>query len=438
MRVCLFEDGGVFDLEPLSLTRPVFELLCGLTSLAAKQSRCFPAGPRGVLVRPYLAELCRLQSPAVPVNDMAWLRTGPIILVNGRWLPPSVPFAPPELSGPCVALVHDEIAYALVGPEHLADCSPNTLDDSLTHWKATLPHRAAGGRMVRYPWELVHTNGEQIVADWLTAGSSLAIESNGVERPGVAIVGPREHVLIHPSARFDPMIVADATHGPIVIERDAVVTAFTRLEGPCRIGPRTRVHGAKIRAGTTLGPDCRIGGEIECSIVQGHSNKYHDGFLGHAYVGEWVNLGAGTHNSDLRNDYGEITVTVNGRRVATGLTKVGCFLGDHTKAGLGTLLNTGCNAGVFCHLLPGRLLPRYIPSFASWWNEALTDRADLAELLRTAAVVMGRRGVVFTEVHETLYRTLFEQTAAERRRALRDAERRALQRGLFGRERAVK
>ncbi|MGH7174196.1 MAG: putative sugar nucleotidyl transferase [Gemmataceae bacterium] len=428
MRVCLFEDRGALDLEPLSLTRPVFELLCGLSSLAAKQSRFFPPGPRGVLVRPQLADLCRLHSPAVPVNDLTWLRAGPIVLTNGRWLPPSLPLSLADLSGPCVALVHDEIAYAVVAPEHLADCSPNTLEDCLSNWKATLPHRPAGGRMIRYLWELVRHNGEQIVADWQTAAPPFEVESIRAAHPGLAIIGPQEHVLIHPSARLDPMIVADATLGPIVIEQDTVITAFTRLEGPCVIGPRTQVHGAKIRAGTTLGRDCRIGGEIECSIVQGHSNKYHDGFLGHAYVGEWVNLGAGTQNSDLRNDYGEINVTVNGRRVNTGLTKVGCFLGDHTKAGLGTLLNTGTNAGIFCNLLPGRLLPKYIPSFGSWWNETMSDRAELAELLHTAAEVMRRRGVAFTETHAALYRTLFEQTAAERRRAVRDAELRALRR----------
>jgi UDP-N-acetylglucosamine diphosphorylase / glucose-1-phosphate thymidylyltransferase / UDP-N-acetylgalactosamine diphosphorylase / glucosamine-1-phosphate N-acetyltransferase / galactosamine-1-phosphate N-acetyltransferase len=427
MRVCLFEDHAVADLEPLSLTRPVFELLCGLTSLGAKQSRFFPPGSRGVLIRSYLADLYRLQCPAVPVNDPAWLRAGPVIMVNGRWLPPSIPLPFAEFSGPCVALVNDEIAYAVVEPEHLLDGTPHTLEDCLATWKATLPQRAAGGRLIRYLWELVQHNGGQILADWQSAGPPFEVEF-ATERPALALVGPREHVLIHQSARLDPMLVADATHGPIVIDRDAVVTAFTRLEGPCYIGPRTQIHGAKIRADTTLGPDCRIGGEVECSIVQGHSNKYHDGFLGHAYVGEWVNLGAGTHNSDLRNDYGEITVTVNGRRVHTGLTKVGCFLGDHVKAGLGTLLNTGTNAGIFCNLLPGRLLPKYLPSFGSWWNEALADRADLTALLHTAAEVMRRRGVVFTETHTTLYRTLFEQTAAERRRAVREAEMRTLRR----------
>lgn len=428
MRVCIFEDRGALDLEPLSLTRPVFQLLCGMTSLAAKQSRFFPPGPRGVLVRPYLADLCRLHSPAVPVNDLAWLQAGSIILINGRWLPPSIPMPLTELSAPCVALVKDEVAFAVVEPEHLADCSANTLDDCLTRWKTMLPQHPAGGWLIRYPWELVHHNGEQIRADWQTAGTHFALETAAVERAGLALVGPRENVLIHPSAYLDPMIVADARRGPIVIDRDAVVTAFTRLEGPCYIGPGTHVHSANIRAGTTLGPNCRIGGEIECSIVQGHSNKYHEGFLGHAYIGEWVNLGAGTHNSDLRNDYGEVTVTINGRRVNSGLTKVGCFLGDHTKTGLGTLLNTGTNAGIFCNLLPGSLLPKYFPSFASWWKEVLTDRADFTSLLRTAGEVMRRRHVDFTETHAALYRTLFEQTAAERRRAVRDAERRALRR----------
>src|SRR5262249_53668386 len=197
-----------------------------------------------------------------------------------------------------------------------------------------------------------------------------------------AVVGPPERLRIDPTAHLDPMVVADTRGGPVVVAADAVVNAFTRLEGPCYVGPGTHVLGPKLRGGTPLRPNWRIGGEVEASIVQGHSNKYHDGFLGHSYIGEWVNLGAGTYNSDLRNDYGEVTVTVDGVPVATGSPKVGCFLGDHTKTGLGTLLNTGSNVGVFCNLLPsGTLLPKYVPSFASWWNGKLTDRAALDELL---------------------------------------------------------
>jgi UDP-N-acetylglucosamine diphosphorylase/glucosamine-1-phosphate N-acetyltransferase len=421
MRVCLFEDRGALDLEPITLTRPAFELLCGLTSLGAKQCRAFPPAPRGALVRPHLADLYRLQAPDVVVNHLAWLRAGPTVLVNGRWLPPALGSV--DVAGPCVALAGDEVAYAVLGPDHLADCSPNTLDDCLEKWKATLPHREAGGTLLRYLWEVVNHNGEQITRDWEQAGPT-----RPVLMPPVAVVGPGDRLAIDPTAQLDPMVVADTTRGPVVIAAGAVVTAFTRLEGPCYVGRRTQVHGAKIRAGTTLGPDCRVGGEVEASIIQGHSNKYHDGFLGHAYVGEWVNLGAGTQNSDLRNDYGPVRVTVNGRVVPTGQTKVGCFLGDHTKTGLSTLLNTGSNAGVFCNLLPGGLLPKYVPSFGSWWDGALADRADLPALLRTAAEVTSRRGQAFTETHAALYRLLFEQTAAERRRAVREAERRALRR----------
>ena len=137
-----------------------------------------------------------------------------------------------------------------------------------------------------------------------------------------------------------------------MIDEGAIVSAFTRLEGPCYIGPHSQVFGAKIRAGTSLGPHCRIGGEVEASIVHGHSNKYHDGFLGHSYVGEWVNLGAGTHSSDLRVDYGPVSVILNRQPFATGQAKVGCFMGDHVKTGLGVLINTGSNIGAFCNLFP--------------------------------------------------------------------------------------
>jgi UDP-N-acetylglucosamine diphosphorylase/glucosamine-1-phosphate N-acetyltransferase len=421
MRVCLFEDRGVLDLEPLTLTRPVFELLCGLSSLGDKQRRLFSSADLGLLVRPELADLCRCRHPGTPVNDAAWLRAGPVVLVNGRWLPGAGPV--PDTSQPCIALVGGEAAYAVLDPHHLADCSAETLDDCLAAWKARLPQHPAGGRLFRYLWEIVAHNGEQITRDWQAQG--------GTPRPPAgspAVVGPADLLRIDPTARIDPLVVADTTGGPVVIGSEATVTAFTRVEGPCCIGPRTQVHGANIRAGTTLGPDCRIGGEVEASIAQGYSNKYHDGFLGHAYVGEWVNLGAGTSNSDLRNDYGEVRVTVNGRLVPTGQAKVGCFLGDHTKTGLGTLLNTGTNAGVFCNLLPGGLLPKYVPSFISYWNQALSDRADLWALLQTAAKVMGRRGCGLTEAHAALYGELYERTAVERRRVVREAEMRSLRR----------
>jgi UDP-N-acetylglucosamine diphosphorylase/glucosamine-1-phosphate N-acetyltransferase len=423
MRVCFFEDRGVVDFEPLTLTRPAFELLCGQTTLGTKQCRYFAPCEVGAIVRPQLADLYRACHPDTPVNDLPWLRAAPTILVNARWLPP--PGLAVDLPDPCVALVGDEVAYAVLGDDRLTYCSSNTLEDCLETWKNTLPHCPAGGKLLRYPWELVDANGEQLGLDF-----ECRPPVQSPARPGgYAVLGPAERLVIDPTAQVEPMVVIDTRGGPVVIEAEAVVTAFSRLEGPCYVGAQAQVLGAKIRGSTTLGPNCRVGGEVEASIFHGYSNKYHDGFLGHSYVGEWVNIGAGTSNSDLRNDYGEVSVVVAGRRVPTGLTKVGCFLGDHTKTGLGTLLNTGTSVGVFCNLLPsGSLLPKYIPSFCSWWNGGLSDQEDLPGLLQTAAEVMRRRGVPFSEVQAALFRTLFDQSAPERRRALREAEQRRLRR----------
>src|SRR5262249_32108130 len=189
-------------------------------------------------------------------------------------------------------------------------------------------------------------------------------------------------------APVERLVRADTTAGPVLIDRGAVVHAFSRLQGPCYVGPDSWVLGARLRGGS-LGPCCRVGGEVEASIVQGHSNKYHDGFLGHSYVGEWVNLAAGTQTGDLRNDYGPVRVPVGGARVRSGLTKVGAFVGDHTKTGLNVLLNAGSAVGAFCQLLPGEgYLPREVPSFCGVSHGQLQERSDLRELFTAAAAMM--------------------------------------------------
>ena len=180
----------------------------------------------------------------------------------------------------------------------------------------------------------------------------------------MALVGPSDRLRIHETARIDPYTVFDTTNGPIILGPNVWVQPFTRIEGPCSIAADTQLFRANLRGCVTIGPTCRIGGEVEASIVHGYSNKYHEGFLGHAYVGEWVNLGAITSNSDLRNDYGEVHVPLQGDPIPTGQAKVGCFIGDHTRTGMGSMLNTGTSIGVMCNVLPaGILLPKHVPSF---------------------------------------------------------------------------
>ncbi len=427
MRLCIFEDRADL-LEPLSLMRPVFELRCGLTSLADKQRRVVGAAEWGALMRAPLADVFRHQHPQVAVNDADWLGGDDVILVNGRWLPPADAVALPESS--CVGMVGDAIAFVVVKKRQATRFTLDELPEWLRHSLDTSPPMDAGGRMIVYPWDLVDRNADEIRRDfgWLKPPGEPSpvrgrVAGGGAIRPltgpgSPALIGPLGNLWIAPSAQIEPMVVADTRQGPVVIDEEAVITAFTRLEGPCYIGPKTQVHGAKIRAGTSLGPQCRVGGEVEASIIHGYSNKYHEGFLGHSYVGEWVNLGAGTHNSDLRNDYGEVAVVMHGTSIPTGMSKVGCFLGDHTKTGLGTLLNTGTNIGAFCNLLPaGRFAPKYVPSFTSWWNGSLREVFTLEQLLATAEIAMKRRGVALTEAHKALYAWLLDDTQADRRRA---------------------
>jgi UDP-N-acetylglucosamine diphosphorylase / glucose-1-phosphate thymidylyltransferase / UDP-N-acetylgalactosamine diphosphorylase / glucosamine-1-phosphate N-acetyltransferase / galactosamine-1-phosphate N-acetyltransferase len=189
----------------------------------------------------------------------------------------------------------------------------------------------------------------------------------------------------------------------------------------------THVRGARL-SGSSIGPHCRVSGEVEASIFQGYANKAHEGFLGHSYVGAWVNLGAGTQVSDLRNDYAPVRVSIAGEEVDTGLIKVGAFLGDHTKTGLGTLLNSGTVIGAFCHLLPwNTLLPKVIPSFCAFWLGQLQERADFRQLFGTAAAVLHRRGALWTDEHAEFFLTLYERTARERRAILCPDGRRRIQ-----------
>jgi UDP-N-acetylglucosamine diphosphorylase/glucosamine-1-phosphate N-acetyltransferase len=427
VRLCVYEDNRVASLEPLALTRPAFDLLCGSCSLLERQRRAFGARDVGAVVRPDLAALCGLEHPEVAVNAAGWLRRPDTVLVNARWLPP--PGAVPDLGEARVGMVGDEVAYVVLPPEVAPPCAPAGVEAWVEGVRDTLPRATAGGSLIAYPWDLVEHNPRALREDlgWRRR------EMGDPEPPDhLAVVGPREAVLVHPEAALDPYVVADARGGPVVIDRGARVQSFSRLEGPCYVGPDAWVLGARLRGGT-VGPQCRVGGEVEASILHGHCNKYHDGFLGHSYLGEWVNLAAGTQVSDLRNDYGEVTVTVAGTHVPTGLPKVGAFLGDHTKTGLNTLLNTGTVAGAFCGLLPtGTYLPRVVPSFCTCAHGQLQERWELWQLFETAATAMRRRGRELTAAHTDLYFTLYDQTAPLRRRLIREAEQKRLRRSLSG------
>ena len=213
-----------------------------------------------------------------------------------------------------------ECLYARIAREDLARLNAESLESLLASCE-----QAAGRRRRGRHLELHLGTGagqsRELVKDFAAAGRS-GMEGS-VEEP-LAIRGSRQDVYVAPGARVHPMVVIDAEHGPVYIDEGAEIHPFTRIEGPCYIGKKSILLGAKCREGNSIGPMCRVGGEVEESIIHGYSNKYHDGFLGHAYVGEWVNLGALTTNSDLKNDYTTVSVSLDGKdSIDTGSTKVG-------------------------------------------------------------------------------------------------------------------
>ncbi len=283
-----------------------------------------------------------------------------------------------------------------------------------------------------YIWDLILANPAQLVLDFVAAGRT-GFEGK-VEEPS-AVRGSRKDVYIGPGAVVQPMVVIDAEHGPVYLDEGVEVHPFTRIEGPCYVGKKSILLGTKCREGNSIGPMCRVGGEVEESIIQGYSNKYHDGFLGHAYVGEWVNLGALTTNSDLKNDYSSVTVTLDGKRpVSTGSTKVGSLIGDHTKTSIGTLLNTGAYVGAMSLIVSiGRLLPKFLPSFSWYLEGAVTKGFGKKKLYETARVAMGRRKCTWTPADEALWDAVYEMTSPRaRKRSAKAASGPAAADGFFG------
>jgi UDP-N-acetylglucosamine diphosphorylase/glucosamine-1-phosphate N-acetyltransferase len=364
-------------------------------------------------------ELCRGQYPHWHINPPTLFESASehelVLLVNGRWLAPAGKLPAPTRAE--VGLVDEQVVYAVVPAAEIASLSPARLAWKLTEWRHALPTCEVGGHLLSYPWDVIAQQGVALEADyqqWWQAGVP--------EGRGLSLSGPAERCLVAHTAEVEPLVHIDTTSGPVLIDDGAVVQAFSRVQGPCYIGKGTRILGARINGGS-IGPECRIGGEVEASIVQGYSNKAHEGFLGHSYVGEWVNLAAGTQTSDLRTDYGPIRMSVEGKPVETGLLKMGSFIGDHTKTSLNTLFNTGSQVGVFGQLLGGgELLPRIVPSFCRYARGKLHERNALRELFSAAAIVMARRNREWTETHTELFFTLFEETAAERRHLLGESE----------------
>jgi UDP-N-acetylglucosamine diphosphorylase/glucosamine-1-phosphate N-acetyltransferase len=339
------------------------------------------------------------------------------LFINGRVLADGKFFATlAEASDENTVLVHDGSVVSAFLKGSQLDALKAKLEGvlSLTDF-GEMPRKEVDVQMIRYPWDLVQGNGDQIKIDFqVLTERKKKRKLEGKVHPGAHLVN-RKDIIIERGAVVKPGVVLDAEEGPIYIGKGAKIFPNSTIIGPAYIGDHTFIKaGAKIYGGTSIGEFSKVGGEVEGCVVHSYSNKQHDGFLGHSYLGMWVNLGADTNNSDLKNNYGNVVVEIDDEKVDSGHLFVGLFMGDHSKSGINSMFNTGTVVGVCCNLFGADFPPKYVPSF-SWGGAQSLTTYELDRCVDVAAKVMARRNKVMTSAERRLMERVFELTREERR-----------------------
>lgn len=255
-------------------------------------------------------------------------------------------------------------------------------------------------------WDLFQRNDEVLVADYffLTAGR----ESQEISDTNTVIGNP-DWIFLEEGAQVEGAFL-NTTNGPIYIGKDAEVMEGSLIRGPFALCEHAGVKmGAKIYGATTIGPHCKVGGEISNCVFQAYSNKGHDGFLGNSLVGEWCNFGADSNTSNLKNNYSLIRSWSyeKGEEVETGLQFMGVCMGDHSKTAINTMLNTATVVGVSCNIFGGGFPKKFIPSF-TWGACESSELFDLAKAKEAASAMMSRRQVEFTDGDHAIFDHLFK------------------------------
>ena len=366
---------------PLTFTRPISEIRCGIFTIREKWERYF--GKASWLTEAYLSEVfpCEYESENLYINA-SLLPTDEIVtkiknLQKGE------------------AIVHQGKVLACVS----AEVKYNEIEH-LTFNKRTEIEIAS---LIERPWHIFQQNGNEIRKDFQYIISS---ETNHPISDPYTTVYAKENIFIGKNVKIKASVL-NAETGPIYIGDNCEIQEGSLIRGPFALCEGSTVSmGAKMKGDNTIGPHCKIGGEISNSILFGYSNKGHDGFLGNSVLGEWCNLGADTNTSNLKNNYSNVSIysyAENGN-VDTGSQFCGLTMGDHSKAGINTMFNTGTVVGVSANVFDGDFPAKHIPSFAWGKNEVY----DFEKALETAKRVMKRRGKSLSEAEVKVLKVIFE------------------------------
>ncbi len=397
MLLCPFEDSHIVHLRPLVDTRPVYGLRTGIHTLLDALRMLLPATGVVLHTRAFLAATAG-EAFALPVNRFP--AGTDILFVNGRYVPEAGPLldrirALPRGAG--TVLVQDETvvaAYLASVPEGFA--LPDTVTPEVFDGLAV--ETVTDATFVAALPDLVHGVRDAITRDYerVMRGTRQIERPDVMVQDGAFLIEP-DHIFMGKGCRIHAATVVDASNGPVYFDDDVVVWPGAIVRGPVFVGAESQVKALASIEGTAIGPGCKVSGEVHTSVFHSCSTKGHQGFVGHTYVGQWCNFGADTNTSNLRNDYGPVSLYDYAAEdfVDTGHQFMGLVMADHAKCSINTMFNTGTVVGVGSNLYGAGFHDRFVPGF-SWGEPGAYVPYRLDKFLRVAEVVMPRRNHVLT------------------------------------------
>ncbi|HRK26805.1 MAG TPA: GlmU family protein [Chitinophagales bacterium] len=395
MNFILFDGKARQQLMPLTTTRPIADIRLGILTIRQKWETYFSQTTSTLTVK-YLQPLYPLHLEQDNV------------FINGSVLPnASLAYQIARLQ-PNHAITHGNTVLALrvegkfPSLLHTTSGEVRPIIDDFKRQEPDAPFLK-----INYLWDIYSLNGVAIQQDFelLTLNRTSAPIS-----PTNQVINP-DAVFIEPGASVECAIL-NASQGPIYVGKGAEIMEGAIIRGSFALGEHAQVKmGAKIYTNTTIGPHSKVGGEVSNSVILGYSNKAHDGFLGNSVLGEWCNLGAGTNNSNLKNNYSEVKIWSYAQEqyINTGQQFCGLFMADHSKCSINTMFNTGTVVGVGCNIFGSGFPPKYIPSF-SWGGSQGFVSYQFNQFLHTLKAVYARRNKTISDAETAMLKYIFEKS----------------------------
>ena len=389
MIATIFEDKDSKSLSPLNQIRASFELRCGaFTNLERIQNSLSIDDEIQLLVRNEIKDIIKERYPHITVN--------PDTLSPGIWLNGQAIWTKDHIEQITSGSTFTHRGRLLAMHNH--ETYSNVAIDNLME-KALAVSMEMDIPFIHHIWDPIFMQAEMITAD----AQDFMDYQSGTIHPSVVLENG-DNIYIGKNSEIRPGVVLDASAGPIILAEHVYVDIGALIQGPVYIGPYCTINpGAKLRKNVTLGPMCKIGGEVEDVIFQGYGNKQHDGFLGHSYIGEWVNLGANTNNSDLKNNYGSIRIQIQEDEIETGRQFLGSIISDYVRTGISTMLNTGTVIGLGANVFGAGFQAKYIPPF-QWGTD---NKTELDKFIKTIETIKNRRGKSLSEPEKSLISKIY-------------------------------